>query len=237
MTQNPLEDVTTLAFDIFGTTLDLTNSLVPPLSAFLASKRVPMSGADFWSQWRARQRVEQYQDTLLMLGHSGYLETCRRAFIYTLRANSIEFTYGEVDKFMRVWQDLTPYEDSLPGLEKLGESYKLVALSNGERWYLKHLVENRIKRPFDAVISVDEAGAFKPHPAVYRTAARILGLEPQQMMMVASHSFDILGARACGYRGAYVNRYGLPYEESPYQPDIVVNDFLELAAALAGSAG
>ena len=34
-------------------------------------------------------------------------------------------------------------------------------------------------------------------------------------MMVASHSFDIMGARACGYRGAYVNRYGLPMEKRP----------------------
>ena len=44
--------------------------------------------------------------------------------------------------------------------------------------------------------------------------------------------FDAYGARACGYRGAYVNRYGLPMEETPYLPDMEVNDFLELAARL-----
>ena len=48
-------------------------------------------------------------------------------------------------------------------------------------------------------------------------------------MMVAAHSFDIMGARACGYGGAYVDRYGLPLEDSPYQPDLEVRDFLELA--------
>ena len=53
-------------------------------------------------------------------------------------------------------------------------------------------------------------------------------------MMVAAHSFDIVGARACGYRGVYVNRYGLPTEESPYQPDFEVGDFVELANMLGG---
>ena len=51
-------------------------------------------------------------------------------------------------------------------------------------------------------------------------------------MMVASHSFDILGARYSGFRGAYVNRYGLPYEESEFRPDITVNDFDQLCAKL-----
>ena len=50
--------------------------------------------------------------------------------------------------------------------------------------------------------------------------------------MVAAHAFDIMGARACGYRGAYVNRYRLPYEESPYRPDVEVRDFIELADML-----
>ena len=53
-------------------------------------------------------------------------------------------------------------------------------------------------------------------------------------MMVAAHSFDILGAQACGFRAAYVNRYGLPTEESEYQPDIIVGDFVQLASKLLG---
>ena len=41
-----------------------------------------------------------------------------------------------------------------------------------------------------------------------------------------------MGARACGFRRPYVNRYGLPMEETPYLPDLEVGDFLELAAHL-----
>ena len=60
----------------------------------------------------------------------------------------------------------------------------------------------------------------------------MLGADPGQIMMVAAHSFDILGARACGFRGAFVNRYQLPYEDSPLQPDLIVDDFLELCDRL-----
>lgn len=232
MSDDPLSRVTTLAFDIFGTVLDLTGSIAPPAGEFLKKKDAALGGEAFWSDWRARQRIEQYQDSLMNLGHSGYLETCRRAFVYCLRLHAIPFTEAEVREVMRAWQRLSPHPDVAEGLRRLRTRYKLVALSNGEQAYLEHLEKERMRFGFDALISVERAGVFKPHPAVYRTGATLLGLEPQQIMMVAAHAFDIMGARACGYRGAYVNRYRLPYEESPHRPDLEVRDFVTLAAAL-----
>lgn len=229
MANDTISRVNTLTFDIFGTVLDLGGSLAPSITQFLSQRNASIGGDAFWAEWRSRQRIEQYQDNLLMLGHSGYLETCRRAFIYCLRCYGVEFSAEEVDEFMKTYQGLRPYDDAVAGLKRLSGHYSLAALSNGEQWFLEHLVENNIKVDFDAIISVEQAGVFKPHPAVYRKAAQMLAREPGEIMMVAAHSFDILGARACGYRGAYVNRYRLPTEESPYQPDLEVNDFLELA--------
>jgi FMN phosphatase YigB (HAD superfamily) len=51
-------------------------------------------------------------------------------------------------------------------------------------------------------------------------------------MMVSANAFDVVGARACGYKGAYVNRYRLPYDDSPYRAHVTVRDFTELADAL-----
>ena len=235
MPNNPIESVTTLTFDIFGTVLDLTGSLEAPTGELLKELGSDLTGAEFYPQWRARQRIEQFQDSLIMLGHGGYLETCRRALVYSLRANGIEFDPERIRQFMDVWRYLNPYPDSIQGLHRLSRKYRLVALSNGEPDYLRHLADNRIKFDFDAVISVEEGGAFKPHPAVYRSAARILDASPSEIMMVAAHSFDIMGARACGFRGAYVNRYDLPYEDSTqYAPDILVSDFNQLADILLG---
>ena len=238
MPSDPIAQVNTLAFDMFGTVLDLGGSLIGPTDRFLKERGSTVTGEELWADWRGRQRIEQYQDNLFMLGHSGYLETCRRSFIYCLRLHKVDFTYDDVAKFMAAYDDLRPYDDGVSGLNRLAESkrFRLVALSNGEQSYLEKLVRDNIGVPFDDVISVEKAGSFKPHPAVYRTAARILGKSPGEIMMVAAHSFDITGARACGYRGAYVNRYDLPNEESPYLPDFEVADFNQLADRLLSSA-
>ena len=233
MTSRRFGAITTLTFDIFGTVLDLTGSLEGPTGRFLKELGSDMSGAAFYAQWRARQRIEQFQDSLMGLGHSGYLEACRRALVYTLRMNGIEFNSEQADELMKAWQCLNPHPDALAGFHRLKSKFRLVALSNGEPDFLAHLVRNRLRFEFDEIISVDEAGVFKPHPAVYRTAARILGSEPSEIMMVAAHSFDIMGAVACGYSGAFVNRYRLPYEDTTrYVPALEVNDFIELADAL-----
>ena len=167
-----------------------------------------------------------------MLGHSGYLEVKKRALLYTLRLLKIEFTYEKVDEFMKAYYELIPFQDAVAGLKRLGTKYRLVILSNGEEWYLKQLVQNNIGIDFNEILCAEMVSQFKPHPSVYRFAANRLELEPAQIMMVASHSFDILGARHSGFRGAYVNRYGLPYEESEFRPDITVNNFEQLCEKL-----
>jgi len=221
-----------LTFDLFGTILDLGGSLKPFIAKFLQAKGSPVDPDRFWEQWRYRQRIEQYQDNIMMLGHSGYLETARRAFVYILALYDIQASPEEVKKIMSAWQDLSPFPDVLPALERLKARYQLVVLSNGEAAYLDHLVKNRLRWNFNGVISVEVVGAFKPHPGVYRRAAQTLKLEVGECMMISAHPFDLAGARACGYRAAYVNRYNLPYEDSPFQPEVVVRDFHELADAL-----
>jgi 2-haloacid dehalogenase len=168
----------------------------------------------------------------MMLGHSGYLQTVRRALVYTLSLHGLEPHNSNVDNLMAAWQGLSPFPEVGAGLERLAKRYRLVVLSNGDPEFLHHLATNRIQWAFDAVISVATVGAFKPHPAVYRRAARELGLEVCQCMMVSANAFDVVGARACGLRAAFVDRYGLPYDDSPYRPDVLVQDFTGLADAL-----
>ena len=231
---NPIKKVNTLTFDIFGTVLDLAGSLIPPLNQLLKKCDTPenITGDDVWAIWRQRQRIEQYQDNLLMLGHSGYLPVKRRALLYTLRTLKINFTYEQIDEFMDAYNFLSPFKDAIDGLNQLSEKFNLVILSNGEQNYLDYLAKNRIEMDFHSILSAQSVGQFKPHPSVYRYACRSLNLEPGNIMMVASHSFDILGARHSGFRGAYVNRYDLPYDESEYKPDLISNDFTDLCEQL-----
>lgn len=221
-----------LTFDLLGTILDLGASHAPRLGAYLKSKGSEIKAGDLYARWRERQRIEQYQDNQFFTGHFGYLDSSRRALLYTLRTAKLPFDDADVARIMEGWQELVPFADAVSGLERLRSKYKLVVLSNGENAFLAHLVKNRVRFEFDAVISVEDVGVFKPNPQVYRYAARKLKSEPQELMMVSSHSFDAVGARASGYRAAYVNRYDLPYDETPYGYDVEARDFLELADKL-----
>jgi 2-haloacid dehalogenase len=227
-----LSHVHTLTFDAFGTILDLGGSHAPQLGEFLKKKGLNISVESLWDRWRQRQRIEQFQDNLFYTGHFGYLDSCRRSLTYALRASKLPFEDADIRRIMEGWQELNPFPESVLGLERLRNKFKLVVLSNGENEYLARVVKNRIRFDFDAVISVEDVGVFKPNPQVYRYAARILKAEPCELMMVSAHSFDAVGARASGYRAAYVNRYDLPYDESPYQFDVEAANFLDLADKL-----
>ena len=65
-----LSSVKSLTFDLFGTILDLGGSLIPYINRFLDAHGAQLAGDKLWAQWRARQRIEQYQDTIMSLGHS-----------------------------------------------------------------------------------------------------------------------------------------------------------------------
>jgi 2-haloacid dehalogenase len=227
-----LDHIHTLTFDAFGTILDLGTSHAPRLREFLKAKGSEVTPERLWSRWRYRQRIEQYQDNQYGMGHFGYLDSSRRALLYTLRALKLPFEDADVRRIMEGWRELICFPDSVAGLQRLRSKFKLVVLSNGERDILAHLVTNRIRFDFDAVISVQDVGVFKPNPQVYRYAARMLTSEPHELMMVSCHSFDVVGARVSGYRGAYVNRYDLPFDETPYRFDVEASNFLDLATKL-----
>jgi 2-haloacid dehalogenase len=84
------------------------------------------------------------------------------------------------------------------------------------------------------VISVAEAGSFKPHAVTYRTAAELLDVRMDEVCFVANHAFDCVGAKAAGMRTAFVNRRGRPFGNDQYPPDVMVEDFTALASRLKG---
>jgi 2-haloacid dehalogenase len=112
----------------------------------------------------------------------------------------------------------------------------VAALSNGNLALLVDLTRHGDLR-FDCLLSAELVRVYKPEAQVYLTGARLLGLEPGEVMMVAAHPFDLQGARGAGLRTAFVDRpleYGpdSPRREDP-EADVSVKDLGELAAHLA----
>jgi 2-haloacid dehalogenase len=145
----------------------------------------------------------------------------------------IVYTQDEVRWLVSQIETLKPFPDVVPALQRLrAAGYKLAVLSNGDRDMLE-AAGAHIGFQFDHVISVQEAGYFKPHWKTYAKACEIIGEERSSMLFVANHAFDCIGAKAYGMRSAFVDRRKRPFGETPHPPDLVVSDFAELAAILA----
>ena len=227
-----INDIKALTFDLFGTIMDIRGSTLPATEAYLGKKNSSTKPEQFWDVFRVRQRLEQYQENILMLGHNGYRQAVRRAFVHTSRLIDIEPTEQDIKEYLGAWEGLQPFPEVIDGLKRLKGNYSLVVLSNGERPFLEHLAKDNLEWEFDDIISVERVGVFKPSPAVYRMAASSLGLETGECLMVSSNSFDYVGARACSLRAAFVNRNNAPLEDYPFTPDLTVANFTELADAL-----
>jgi 2-haloacid dehalogenase len=123
---------------------------------------------------------------------------------------------------------LKPFPDVPDALARLQTRYKIVVLSNGDPDMLETAKEYH-KIPFDNVISVKAAESFKPHVATYTKAAEIMGVKLSEVLFVANHAFDCIGAKSAGMRSAFIDRRKRPFGGTPHQPDIWVDDMASLA--------
>ena len=140
----------------------------------------------------------------------------------------------EKDLLMSRYDDLEPFPDAVPGLERLREAgHALAVFSNGSPRMLRSLMQaTGLGEHFREVISVDEVGAYKPSPKVYRHAARRLGRPIGEVRLVSSNPFDVVGAEAAGMRAAWIDRSGGLFDTLGPPPDVVAFSLAELADAL-----
>jgi 2-haloacid dehalogenase len=148
----------------------------------------------------------------------------------------IRFTEDEVRYLVGCIERLKPFPDVPEALARLRTRYRIAVLSNGDPDMLEaarphHGIE------FDRIISVAEANSFKPHVATYTRAAEIMGVKMEQVLFVANHAFDCIGAKAAGMRSAFIDRRKRPFGRTPHQPDLWVDDMKSLADLMVPAAG
>ncbi|MFN0071736.1 MAG: haloacid dehalogenase type II [Chloroflexota bacterium] len=227
-------DIQALTFDVFGTVVDWRTAVIregqalrgevdwpafadrwrglyrPTINAVIAGER-PWASFDELQRWMLEQVLPEFGLT--------------------------DLTEAEQAELSTVWRRLDPWPDAAAGLARMKEHLVVCALSNGSVWQLIQLARFG-GLPWDAVFSVELFRAYKPDPRVYRGAADLLQLPPEQVMMVAAHVYDLRAARANGMKTAFVARplewgsEGAAEVPEDNEFDLVATDFLDLASQL-----
>lgn len=136
-----------------------------------------------------------------------------------------------VDHVMGGFAELRVHPDVPDGIRALrAAGHRLVTLTNGAAQVADRLLTGAgVRDEFERLLSVDDAGVWKPAEGAYAYAARTCGVEPAEMLLVAVHPWDIDGAQRAGLQAAWVNRTGTPYPSCFTAPTMTVSGLDDLA--------
>ena len=233
------KDIKALVFDVFGTVVDWRSSLIDELTAFGKQRNIAADWTALVDAWR-----EAYAPSMNEVRNNparGFLK------LDILHRNSLDKLIGrfgikgltEEDRrhINLGWHRLKPWPDSVSGLTRLKKKFLIAPLSNGNVVLLTNMAKNA-GLPWDLILSAELFEHYKPDKETYLGAARLLSLEPREVLMVAAHNGDLKAARSHGLMTAFVARpteYG-PHQKRDFKADedwtFVVDSFNQLADKL-----
>lgn len=215
--------ITTCVFDAYGTLFDVNSA------ARRAAER-PDQGtlAQVWPRLAADWRSKQLQYTWLRAitgHHKDFWEVTKDGLDWAMEAQSLDdpilretllALYWELEAYAEVPQMLATLKD---------RGLTCAILSNGSPDMLEGAVEFAgIEGLLDDVISVEDAGIFKPSSKVYDLVGAKLGCAKSEVLFVSSNGWDIAGASDYGFTTAWVNRVGEPMDRLFARPQHVLSD-------------
>jgi 2-haloacid dehalogenase len=225
------DQVKVCMFDQYGTVVDMQGGLVEAATPFLRAKGWSGNPNSFVTWWRRTHFENSMIDALLHREHTSYREIGERSVAYVMDRAGIPHTPDDARELVDNIVRLRPFPEVPAALDRLRSRYRLAVLSNGDPDMLEnakpyHGIE------FERAISVAVANAFKPHNATYVAAARIVGVPMNEVLFIANHAFDCIGAKAAGMWTAFIDRRQRPFGATPHQPDLLVRHMSELADLL-----
>ncbi|WP_296339228.1 haloacid dehalogenase type II [Reyranella sp.] len=196
-------------FDAYGTLFDF-NSAVARHRTAIGPKADAL--ADLW-------RAKQIQYTWLRNGMGAYApfwQVTGEALDHCLAAQGITDA-GARDKLMGAYLALDPFPEVPAMLDRLQRAgLRLAILSNGNPGMLDPMVAaSGLADRFEAVLSVDPVGVFKPDARVYRLVEQRCGVKPDKVCFLSSNCWDAHGAAHFGFRTVWINRAGAPDDGLP----------------------
>jgi 2-haloacid dehalogenase len=217
-----LPGIKACVFDAYGTLFDFA-------SAARGCRDVLGDNVD---RVTALWRDKQIQYTWLRAAqgrHTDFWQVTGDALDFTLETLNLSDAPLR-ERLMSLYLALEPFPDVRDALQQLKSAgMRTAILSNGTPQMLDAIVSAaKLDLMFDAVLSVEEVGVFKPHPRVYQLACDRLRFEPAAISFQSSNAWDAHAASAFGMRVVWCNRYGQHRERLPGTPDREVSSLAEL---------
>ena len=121
--------------------------------------------------------------------------------------------------------------EGVRGLRQAG--FRLVTLSNGASSVAEQLLGDAgLHAEFEAFLSVEDAGAWKPARAAYEFAAQRCAVDVADLLLVAVHPWDTDGAARAGASAAWINRGRSFYPGYFSRPHYTARSLVDLADQL-----
>jgi 2-haloacid dehalogenase len=219
----------TLVFDAYGTLFDVHSV------TRLADSLFPGRGPALSQAWRTKQ-LEYTWLRSLMGRYDDFNVVTADALDWALESLGLAATPDARTALLRAYRELSLFPEVRASLERLARGRTLAILSNGHPDMLDAVIDHNDLRVYfgERVLSVHEAGVFKPDPRVYALATASLERPAGSIGFVSSNGWDAAGAKSFGFLAYWVNRGRAPLERLGSPPDAVVADLSELAQRLAG---
>ncbi|MGB0075671.1 MAG: haloacid dehalogenase type II [Terracidiphilus sp.] len=227
MTSPQLEGIKACVFDAYGTLFDQASA------AFRCRQMLGDQLEPFTRLWREKQL--QYTWLRSLQGrHADFWQVTSDAMDFAMETlgltsnvlrESLMNTHLSLDAFPEV-------PETLLILKRMG--LKTAILSNGTPEMLRNAVSSaNIEHLFDAVLSIEQVGVYKPHPSVYQLAVDCFSVNCREISFQSSNAWDAYAASTFGMRVVWCNRHGQIAERLPGKPDREIRTLAELPALIA----
>ena len=230
-----------LTFDIMGTLIDYEAGVLASVRRMVGSAGIELSDRQILEAF-ARAEEAQSRATPDM-PYTRMLEP-----IHDRLVKEFGLTGGSRDRevLRQAITDWPAFPDSVAALKALKARYRLVALSNADRWAYDQMART-LEHPFDDAVVAEDVGVNKPDPQMFaycRGRQSVHGYTLPDYLHVAQSQFHDIGvAKRLGFTVCWIERrrgkegFGAtPVPETVTEPHYHFATLAELAAAVEAEA-
>lgn len=221
-------------FDAYGTLFDVDGA-ARAVGLEAGQERFAAHWQRVSARWRDKQLQYSWLRTIMGL-HADFWQVTRDGLDWALEAEGLDGDQGLRERLLALYRVLPPYPEAAAMLDRLrAMGCRTAILSNGSPEMLAAAVTSaRLEQRLDAVLSVEQAGRFKPAAGVYDLVGRHFGCTPEAVLFVSANGWDAAGASGYGFTTVWVNRNGHPVDRLPHRPRHQVTDLQRIPEFVRG---